>query len=212
VTVTVTNGANSRLRTIDWSVNAQLPGDFNQDGSVDTADYVVWRKLGGSQGSYDTWRANFGSTAAAGSQALSASFSIDDPLLVSVAQANAPEDGAGEGAETMDNQREFLVAHDRALSAVAPAWPEMGNRRALFHASQRCFDGRHSELGTSLLARQLAFAALTKGEKDHADPFVFGNSDEIDEQEMFQKSFDGLFDLTIDFAEVSCRRSRALRK
>ena len=37
-----------------------LPGDYNNDGTVDAADYVVWRKNDGTQGGYDTWRANFG--------------------------------------------------------------------------------------------------------------------------------------------------------
>jgi hypothetical protein len=60
---------------------AALPGDFNADGSVDAADYVLWRtKLGttyplNSNGNdtgasagivdsadYDLWRANFGRT------------------------------------------------------------------------------------------------------------------------------------------------------
>jgi hypothetical protein len=40
-----------------------LAGDYNQDGTVDAADYVVWRKTDGSQGGYNTWRANFGRTA-----------------------------------------------------------------------------------------------------------------------------------------------------
>jgi hypothetical protein len=42
-------------------------GDFNNDGSVDAADYVVWRKTDGTQEAYDTWRANFGQTAGSGS-------------------------------------------------------------------------------------------------------------------------------------------------
>ncbi len=41
-----------------------LPGDFNNDGIVDAADYVVWRKNDGSQEGYDEWRMNFGSTSA----------------------------------------------------------------------------------------------------------------------------------------------------
>ena len=38
-----------------------VPGDHNDDGTVDAADYVVWRKTdsGNSQG-YTDWRANFG--------------------------------------------------------------------------------------------------------------------------------------------------------
>jgi hypothetical protein len=43
------------------------PGDFNQDGTVDAADYVVWRKTDGTQTSYDAWRANFGTSLLAGS-------------------------------------------------------------------------------------------------------------------------------------------------
>ncbi len=43
-----------------------LPGDYNADGVVDAADYVVWRKTDGSQVGYDLWRTNFGRTAGAG--------------------------------------------------------------------------------------------------------------------------------------------------
>ena len=48
-------------------LSAVFPGDYNHDGTVDAADYVVWRKTGinGQQG-YDTWRANFGVTAGSG--------------------------------------------------------------------------------------------------------------------------------------------------
>jgi hypothetical protein len=43
-----------------------LSGDYNDDGTVDAADYVVWRKNGGPQEDYDLWRANFGRTRASG--------------------------------------------------------------------------------------------------------------------------------------------------
>jgi T5SS/PEP-CTERM-associated repeat protein len=46
--------------------DASLPGDFNGDGSVDAADYVIWRKGLGTiytQDDYDDWRANFGGLA-----------------------------------------------------------------------------------------------------------------------------------------------------
>ena len=40
-----------------------VPGDYNDDGKVDAADYVVWRfdpaGHGGTPGGYNTWRANF---------------------------------------------------------------------------------------------------------------------------------------------------------
>jgi hypothetical protein len=44
-----------------FRIVAELPpGDFNQDGTVDAADYVVWRKSDGTQTGYDAWRTNFG--------------------------------------------------------------------------------------------------------------------------------------------------------
>jgi hypothetical protein len=43
-----------------------IPGDFNHNGLVDAADYVVWRKGLGTiytQSDYGIWRAHFGQTA-----------------------------------------------------------------------------------------------------------------------------------------------------
>ena len=51
-------------------ISVGLLGDFNNDHSVDAADYVVWQKspstFGGSQG-YDLWRSNFGNSSGSGS-------------------------------------------------------------------------------------------------------------------------------------------------
>jgi hypothetical protein len=56
-----------------WIGNAPpitRPGDFNSDGKMDGADYVVWRKdptsYGGASG-YGEWRTNFGVTYGSGS-------------------------------------------------------------------------------------------------------------------------------------------------
>ena len=46
-----------------------LAGDYNSNGVVDAADYVVWRKGLGTtytQADYDVWRAHFGQTAGSG--------------------------------------------------------------------------------------------------------------------------------------------------
>ena len=63
---------------------AGIPGDFNEDGSVDAADYVVWRKSEGTENAlpndnglgtpigaehYNLWRTKFGAPAAANSSA-----------------------------------------------------------------------------------------------------------------------------------------------
>jgi glucose/arabinose dehydrogenase len=48
-----------------------LAGDFNSDGFVDAADYVIWRKGLGTlynQAHYNEWRANFGATTGSGSE------------------------------------------------------------------------------------------------------------------------------------------------
>jgi hypothetical protein len=44
-----------------------ISGDYNNNGVVDAADYVVWRKSHGSQSDYTTWRANFGKPPGSGS-------------------------------------------------------------------------------------------------------------------------------------------------
>jgi hypothetical protein len=55
-----------------------LDGDFNGDGKVDAADYVVWRKTDGSQPGYDEWRTNFGRTSS-GSAAGLGSAGVPEP-------------------------------------------------------------------------------------------------------------------------------------
>jgi probable HAF family extracellular repeat protein len=60
----VGSGTNPNGKTEAWlahiEVEPTLPGDFNLDGTVNAADYVVWRKTDGTQFGYDTWRAHFG--------------------------------------------------------------------------------------------------------------------------------------------------------
>ena len=50
-------------------VASGLPGDFNQNGVVDAADYVVWRKgvlVASTSTNYNLWRSNFGRTSGSG--------------------------------------------------------------------------------------------------------------------------------------------------
>jgi exopolysaccharide biosynthesis protein len=62
-----------RLVGTNLGVFALPNGDFNQNGCVDAADYVMWRNSIGGQAAYDAWRQHFGmagnsvNTAAAGS-------------------------------------------------------------------------------------------------------------------------------------------------
>jgi formylglycine-generating enzyme required for sulfatase activity len=60
-------GVGFRVATI-----RHLPGDFNHNGIVDAADYVIWRKNPGgtyTPDDYNTWQANFGATLASGAGA-----------------------------------------------------------------------------------------------------------------------------------------------
>jgi hypothetical protein len=64
-------------------IPAAIPGDFNRDGIVDTADYIIWRRMlnqtvisgagadaNGNgiidQSDYDLWRTHFGNTSGTG--------------------------------------------------------------------------------------------------------------------------------------------------
>lgn len=63
--------ANFAVDNIYWdSPVSTIAGDYNNDGKVDAADYVVWRNnpsaFGGTSG-YNTWRTHFGATASIGS-------------------------------------------------------------------------------------------------------------------------------------------------
>ena len=73
-------GANSQV-TLNLSGPVGVPGDYNENGTVDAADYVLWRKSVGpgslpneggispgvvDNADYAFWRSRFGATAGAG--------------------------------------------------------------------------------------------------------------------------------------------------
>jgi hypothetical protein len=61
--------------------NLALPGDYNHNGVVDAADYVVWRNGLGTtytQADYDVWRAHFGQPAGSGA-VVGANFAVPEP-------------------------------------------------------------------------------------------------------------------------------------
>ena len=59
-------------------VDPPIDGDFNLNGVVDAADYVVWRNTGGSPANYQLWRTNFGKTS--GAATASATASVPEPI------------------------------------------------------------------------------------------------------------------------------------
>jgi hypothetical protein len=88
-------GTNSDGNTEGWIAYLGPPGvagDFNSDGIVDAADYIVWRNGLGTtytQAGYDVWRANFGRTAA-GAAAVADTFAngssanIPEPITAAI--------------------------------------------------------------------------------------------------------------------------------
>jgi hypothetical protein len=59
-----------------------VDGDYNDDGTVDAADYVVWRKNPGgiyTPDDYNTWRAHFGETIGSGAGAGFANSNVPEP-------------------------------------------------------------------------------------------------------------------------------------
>jgi hypothetical protein len=88
-----------------WQRQNGLSGDYNRDGRVDTADYVIWRKTNGSEGiglaadgsgngtvnetDYQVWRENFALTVGAAGASATA---VPEPCgssLVAVALCRA---------------------------------------------------------------------------------------------------------------------------
>jgi fibronectin-binding autotransporter adhesin len=65
-------------------VSVGLPGDYNNNGVVDAADYVVWRKGLGTtytQSDYNVWRTHFGQTAGSGAGA-STNAAVPEPTTL----------------------------------------------------------------------------------------------------------------------------------
>src|SRR5262249_5033272 len=76
-----------------------LAGDYNNNGIVDSGDYVVWRKNQGTtnalpndpnggmigQAQYNTWRLNFGNQAGAGSGSAVSGSQVPEPGTMALA-------------------------------------------------------------------------------------------------------------------------------
>ncbi len=72
---------------------ATLPGDFNTDGKVDAADYVVWRKgldTLYTPDDYDDWRANFGATAPGAGTVAGQAAAVPEPAAIILLAALLP--------------------------------------------------------------------------------------------------------------------------
>jgi hypothetical protein len=97
----------------DFSVgSAASTSDFNGDGKVNSADYVLWRKNGGTQSEYNAWRANFGQSATP----------ITDPHPVSVVAGDFNRDGWLDVATANINSSSVSVLlNDQSWTVLPPA-------------------------------------------------------------------------------------------
>jgi hypothetical protein len=93
--VTYTEFTDGSAAILLWDDVVALPGDFNADGSVDAADYTVWRNRLGSAytaDDYQDWRANFGTSIGGGAGSVTGSvpeLSSCWPIALSIAVAFA---------------------------------------------------------------------------------------------------------------------------
>ena len=77
----------SKLYT-DGTIRVVLPGDFNNNGTVDAADYALWQKGLGTiytAADYNTWRTHYGKTAAGSGTSLDATTTIPEPASLTLA-------------------------------------------------------------------------------------------------------------------------------
>ena len=100
--VKITNEADATGQVVGWGYETQpgvsilagdtggRGGDYNNDGKVDAADYVVWRKGGTLQNEtltpgsvtpedYTPWRINYGGTSAGSGSGLGAGNAVPEP-------------------------------------------------------------------------------------------------------------------------------------
>jgi hypothetical protein len=90
----------------------ELTGDYNKDGTVDGADYVVWRKLAGTPnfiadgdhdtvvgpGDYTAWQRNFGDVESLGSGGAAVAGSAAEPLFEAAPLATDAKPSAASAA------------------------------------------------------------------------------------------------------------------
>ena len=65
------SNASARPRLVVYSadlgiVNPVLDGDFDSNGTVDAADYIIWRNTSGTAEAYGLWKANYGKSIGGG--------------------------------------------------------------------------------------------------------------------------------------------------
>jgi hypothetical protein len=132
-----------------------IPGDFNHDGSVDAADYVVWRKnFSGDQAMYDAWRASFGASLGVGA----ASRAAQSPPRLGGPTPTVPEPAALALAALA---LALLVVRRKSLHRRARSTPTRGGRKQLLNICPLPL-----ECGNARAVRAVAGPAENGGQKE----------------------------------------------
>jgi hypothetical protein len=93
------------------SGTSAVAGDVNNDGTVDAADYVVWRKNGGTLNEYNAWRADFGMSAVPATN--------QHPFAVTTGDFNG--DGWFDVATANSESSVSVLINDQSWPPVPPA-------------------------------------------------------------------------------------------
>jgi hypothetical protein len=94
--------------------SAAASADFNHDGVVDSADYIVWRKSGGTAEQYNAWRANFGKSVA-----------TVPPIPTAVAAGDFNGDGWFDIATANSDGSVSVMHNNRSWPQVPPTFPSI---------------------------------------------------------------------------------------
>jgi hypothetical protein len=88
--------------------------DLNRDGVVDTADYIVWRKTGGTAELYNAWRANFGK-----------SVTTVSPIPIAAAAGDFNGDGWFDVATANADGSVSVMHNSQSWPQVPPTFPNI---------------------------------------------------------------------------------------
>jgi fibronectin type 3 domain-containing protein len=124
------SGISSTSVNLTWTHQTFWTGDFSQDGIVNAADYVMWRKNDGTSANYDNWRVTFG-----GAMPTVSRYWIErssDGVNFQLVGATAPNEFTFTDFNLSGNQRYFyrVVAKDSAGVSVPSSIVNITTRAA----------------------------------------------------------------------------------
>jgi hypothetical protein len=140
-------------------------GDYNNNGVVDAADYVLWRKTpsayGGGPAGYNTWRMNFGKTFSSGTAMTSETFDLGQQSGGTTGDEFAPggTDAPVAGSSSLGHAlAPNLVASPFLLHLGRVDNTSLNTRHVLRHESDTAIaDAAHSAALVALLQASSSF-------------------------------------------------------